>query len=243
VELNISRSNNFTLRERKVKLLFTRIASATTHSGGKNVVDLLANCFQAIYSNEVTTHVRDNNSIDPELEDSAQRTLGKGIEITREEIHSKLRELSTHKGGGPNGLPGTLLKFCAAALIPPLFILFNKSLRTSEFPAVWRISYVTPIHRSGDKSNAENYRPISVLNIIPKIFESILKDKITPILDPVISRQQHGFVSGRSVTSNLALYTQYLLTEMENGCQVDAVYTHFSKAFDKVSIQNSYLYN
>jgi hypothetical protein len=64
-----------------------------------------------------------------------------------------------------------------------------------------------------------------------------LEDKITPILDPVISRQQHGFVSGRSVTSNLALYTQYLLTEMENGCQVDAVYTDFSKAFDKMSIQ------
>jgi hypothetical protein len=37
--------------------------------------------------------------------------------------------------------------------------------------------------------------------------------------------------------SNLDLYTQYLLTEMENGCQVDAVYTDFSKAFDKVSIQ------
>jgi hypothetical protein len=44
-------------------------------------------------------------------------------------------------------------------------------------------------------------------------------------------------VSGRSVTSNLVLYTQYLLTEMENGCQMDAVYTDFSKAFDKVSIQ------
>jgi hypothetical protein len=79
---------------------------------------------------------------------------------------------------------------------------------------------------------------IFVLNIIPKIFESTFKDKITPILDSVISRrQQYGFVSGRSVTSNLALYAQYLLTEIENGCQVDAVYTDFSKAFDKVSIQ------
>jgi hypothetical protein len=123
------------------------------------VVDLLATCFQAVYSNVVTTHVRDNNSIDPELKDIAQRTLGKGIEITRKEIHSKLRELSTHKGGGP----GTLLKFCAAALTPSLFILFNKSLRTSEFPAVWRVSYLTPIHKSGDKSNAENYRPMYVL--------------------------------------------------------------------------------
>jgi PP-loop superfamily ATP-utilizing enzyme len=58
-------------------------------SGGKDSVHLLANCFQAVYSNVVvTTNVRDNNSIDRELEDSAQRTLGKGIEITREEIHS-----------------------------------------------------------------------------------------------------------------------------------------------------------
>jgi hypothetical protein len=64
--------------------------------GGKDVVDLLANCFQAVYSNVVTTHVRDNNSIDPKLEDIAQRTLRKGIEISKEEIHTKLRELSRH---------------------------------------------------------------------------------------------------------------------------------------------------
>jgi hypothetical protein len=53
------------------------------------VVDLLANCFQAVYSNVVTTHVRDNNSVDAELEDSTQRTLEKGIEITKQEIHSE----------------------------------------------------------------------------------------------------------------------------------------------------------
>lgn len=91
-----------------------------------------------------------------------------------------------------------------------------------------------PIHKSGDKQLLENYRPISKLCIIAKIFESIIYDYLFNEVKNIINVEQHGFMRGRSVETNLFLYTNYLLEQMNAGFQVDAVYTDFSKAFDKI---------
>lgn len=59
-------------------------------------------------------------------------------------------------------------------------------------------------------------------------------DKLFFLLKPYINPAQHGFVSGRSTTTNLAVFTRYCINSFEKGDQVDAVYTDLSKAFDKV---------
>jgi hypothetical protein len=56
---------------------------------------------------------------------------------------------------------------------------------------------------------------------------------ITPIIRPLISDEQHGFVGGRSMVTSLVEFSNFVLTEMEDGLQVNAVYTDFSKAFDR----------
>jgi hypothetical protein len=58
---------------------------------------------------------------------------------------------------------------------------------------------------------------------------------VTPIIRPSISDEQHGFVGGRSTVTtltNLVEFSNFVLSEMEDGLQVDVVYTDFSKAFD-----------
>jgi hypothetical protein len=74
-----------------------------------------------------------------------------------------------------------------------------------------------------DKRNISNYRGISILLAIPKLFIELVCDLVTPIIRPSISDEQHGFVGGRST-----------VTILEDGFQVDAVYTDFSKVFDRV---------
>jgi hypothetical protein len=71
----------------------------------------------------------------------------------------------------------------------PLAVLFNLSLLSGVFPCVWKESYVVPLFKSGDKRNISNYRGISILSVIPKLFE---------IIRPSISDEQHGFVGGRT---------------------------------------------
>jgi hypothetical protein len=100
---------------------------------------------------------------------------------------------------------------------------------------VCKESYVVPLFKSGDKRNISNYRGIFILSAIPKLFEKLVCDVITPIIRPSISDEQHGFVGGRSAVTSLVEFSNFVLSEIEDGLQVDAVYTDFSKAFDRVN--------
>ena len=93
---------------------------------------------------------------------------------------------------------------------------------------------VTPVFKAGDRSDVTNYRPICKLSVMPKIFEELITEHLTPCLSNVICDEQHGFVPGRSTISNLAVYHCFTSAALDAGSQVDTVYTDFRKAFDSV---------
>lgn len=157
------------------------------------------------------------------------------IFIDRAKIEKYLKNINVNKGAGPDGIPPIFLKRCYKELSKPLFKLFELSLKSGEMPSVWKQSYVTPIFKSGDKRNIGNYRPISKLNVIPKLFEKIVCDDIYPVIRPILLCQQHGFMTRKSTESNLCEYLDTVYRAMDAGFQVDAVYTDYSKAFDKIS--------
>ena len=128
-----------------------------------------------------------------------------------------------------------MLKKCAETLQHPLYILFNESLKSSYFPTAWKLAHVVPIYKSGDKSLIQNYRPVSLLNIVSKVFEVLVYERIFSHVRNMISDSQHGFYSGRSTTTNLLNFSEYVYDAFDNRCQVDTIYTDFSKAFDKVN--------
>ena len=72
-------------------------------------------------------------------------------------------------------------------------------------PSCWREAGVTPLFKKGKKSEAQNYRPVSLTSIVGKIMESILKDVIVEFFDKysIIKESQHGFTKGRSCLTNL----------------------------------------
>jgi hypothetical protein len=83
---------------------------------------------------------------------------------------------------------------------------------------------VVALFESGDKRNISNY------SAIPKLFEKLFCDVITPIIHSSISDEQHGFVGGRSTVTSLVKFSNFVLSEMEDGLQVeDAVYTEFRR--------------
>lgn len=150
------------------------------------------------------------------------------------EVQQALREVAPNKGPGPDGVPSIIINKCWEALSKPLLKIYNLSISCGQFPSLWKQARVVPIFKSGDRSKVDNYRPISLLCIMGKILEKIVYGRIFFIVRPLLTTAQHGFISGRSVETNLLYYTDQLLLSGDDQNQVDAIYTDFSKAFDRV---------
>ena len=154
--------------------------------------------------------------------------------LTLNDIFEELNRISTKTCPGPDAIPSIFFNECKFVLAVPLLILFNRSLSSGVFPDKWKITYVTPIPKGGDNTQVTNYRPISIISIIPKLFESIVSKKLNPIFKNIIIDEQHGFITGRSTTTNLLILQHHILDAFKAGHQVDVIYTDFSKAFDKI---------
>ncbi|XP_047989455.1 uncharacterized protein LOC125228811 [Leguminivora glycinivorella] len=152
-------------------------------------------------------------------------------------ISHELNHLDLSKGQGPDDIPPIFLKNTVKTITAPLTILFNKCLSEGVFPSIWKTANIIPVHKGGSKNNVENYRPISILSTLSKVFEKLVHKLIYPNLHNQIIPYQHGFVRNRSTTTNLLIYTSYLFESIDNNTQVDSVYTDFRKAFDRVDHQ------
>ena len=81
-----------------------------------------------------------------------------------------LKRLETHKATRMNGISSRLLKLTAPGIAGRLTHLFNCSLKTGEIPSEWKSANITPVFKKGKKADVNNYRPLSVLPIIAKVF-------------------------------------------------------------------------
>jgi hypothetical protein len=142
--------------------------------------------------------------------------------------------LRFNDGCGPDGIPSCILKCVASDIATPLCYLFNQSLVSGHFPSAWKIAYIVPIHKKGCRSEISNYRGISILSSIPKLFELIVTNHLQFHTKNIISTFQHGFTSGKSTTTNLLQFTKYAIDSIESKAQVDAIYFDFAKAFDSI---------
>ena len=123
-----------------------------------------------------------------------------------------------------------------SVLSAPLTKLFNHSLTMGQVPSEWTTANVSPIFKKGSKSTPGNYRPISLTCISCKLLETLIKDHIVDHLsrNSIIGSSQHGFVKGRSCTTNLLQFFEVITSNLDNDTAADVVYLDFAKAFDKV---------
>lgn len=204
--------------------------NGTTASNGKAVSNLFASFFKSIYNVDVNdfscpANPNENNNQDMDLSE---------LHVTYDDVYKQLRKLNHRKGAGPDGIPNILLKKCAAGLAEPITHLFDVSLRSGVFPAAWKMSFISPIHKAGTRCDVTNYRPICIQSAIAKLLEKIVLPQINAASYNIISTKQHGFVGGRSTSTNLYIYTGYVLDAMNEGLTTHTIYTDFSKAFDMV---------
>jgi hypothetical protein len=150
------------------------------------------------------------------------------------EIRKSLKSLDISKGAGVDNIPPIFFRETASIIDKPVHYLYNKCLSDGVFPRIWKRARIVPVYKGGSKTDAENYRPISILPVLSKIFERLVHSAIYPHLHNTILQQQHGFVKKRSTVTNLLAYSADLFEGLDANTQIDSIYTDFRKAFDRV---------
>lgn len=157
------------------------------------------------------------------------------IRITEKEVFDAMMSFPMNKGIGIDDFPPIVIRKCIYTLSKPITMLFNKSLSSGILPTSLKTSHVIPIYKKGPKQYVENYRSIATLPSLLKLFERIMSNKIMSQFEPLMNQNQHGFVPGRSINTNLMELITFATESFAEKCQVDVLYTDFSKAFDKVN--------
>ncbi|KAG7297157.1 hypothetical protein JYU34_020130 [Plutella xylostella] len=119
-------------------------------------------------------------------------------------------------------------------LLDPLLHIYNCCLESALYPKLWKITRVIPVPKGSLGSDVNGYRPVAVLSVFAKVFESALQKMIYNEVSSQLSDCQHGFRPGRSTNSNLLSFMSRVVPSVDAGVQVDAAYFDFKKAFDTV---------
>ena len=158
--------------------------------------------------------------------------------ITAEKVRRKVQRLRPGSAAGPDSVGPQLLQKLIESLDRPLAIIMQKSLNTGDVPRDWRSANVMPIFKKGSRSVPGNYRPVSLTSVCCKVMEQVLKDSIVEHLNRngLIRKSQHGFMRGRSCTSNLISFMDKITEALDKGEPLNVIFLDFAKAFDKVPL-------
>ena len=195
--------------------------------------DLLNSFFCSVFTKENTASIPDPNNLG-----SSKNSLDK-VDIDPDKVKKILRTLNISKSAGPDNMHPRVLKELSEQLAEPLTYVFKVSISEGVLPEQWKQANVTPLFKKGNKSDPNNYRPVSLTSIPCKMLEKIVRDALFQHLDKnaYITECQHGFVPKRSCVTNLVEILDKWTENLDKGITMDAIYLDFSKAFDSVPHQ------
>ena len=140
------------------------------------------------------------------------------------------------KATGYDGISQVLLKEAASSIAPSLTRLFNSSLNKRVFPSAWKQANITPIFKGGDASLCSNYRPISLLSCVAKVFErAVFKYVFNFFRDSfALTDKQSGFMPGDGTINQLIFLYNEFAKAIDMQKEVRVIFCDITKAFDKV---------
>ena len=220
--------------------------SGLRQNGKSHVTDIdIATVLNKWFSDQTNIEVPDGHSVHaaasasppssfPHSGDAEDSKAFSHFKIRNGTVKRLLKNLKATKATGSDDIPAILLKECADCLHKPLSRIFRLSLRHGYFPDDWKIANVVALHKKKSKSDPANYRPISLLAIVSKVFETVVASHLKKFIAPRLNPKQFGFRPGHTSLDLLTDLTQRWTDTLEKQGEVRAVALDISKAFDKV---------
>ena len=177
----------------------------------------------------------------PQFESSFIDYLPRGINtsfefmpVTEEQISNIFKGLKSKSSTGHDGLSNNIIKYVAPLLVKPMTFLINQSLSTGMFPDMLKLAKIIPVYKKDNIHVVENYRPISILPSLSKIFETVVFQQLSSyfINNDLLSKSQYGFRKKHSTEHAVLEIVDRISSELDVGHTPIAIFLDLSKAFD-----------
>ena len=154
----------------------------------------------------------------------------------REEIVNLIRR-EKNKSTDLMNIPVFIYKILAPMISPTVSMLFNNSLSEGTFPECFKTAKIIPIFKSGDSNFNVNYRPISILPFLSKIFKKLIGARLDSYLksNNIFCANQFGFRKNSNSSDAIIEFLDYVYLSLDSKQSTIAVYLDFSKVFDTVN--------
>ena len=154
----------------------------------------------------------------------------------KSEILEIIGYLNPNKVPGIDEVPTKLIKAAKYSLVAYLTKIFNHCLDKSQYPDILKVAKVTPLHKEGSKSEPKNYRLISVLTVLNKILETIIKRRLINFGNKyVFASTQFWFRENYSTNLAITHLHQHIIDNLDNHLNVCSIFMDLAKAFDTVN--------
>jgi hypothetical protein len=162
------------------------------------------------------------------------------VEIEHGEIDKAIGELHNNRSSGSDLLINEFLVKAKLPLLPYLCRLFNTVFSSGIFPSVWSEGIVIPLHKKGSRHDVENYRGITLLSVLGKLFTKILNNRLVEWADcyEVYVDTQAGFRKNLGTVDNIYVLSGLISHYVNSGKKLFCAFVDFSKAFDYVVRDN-----
>ena len=155
--------------------------------------------------------------------------------VSQDEIVKLVKSLK-NTAPGHDDMTADILKLSLNHTVDALVHLCNLSLLQGVFPSELKMANVLPLYKASDSMSFNNYRPVSLLSTLSKVFEKIMYNRLLDFLEKhdILFKYQFGFRKKHSAYMALMVLTDKIIKCMENGESVIGIFLDFSKAFDTV---------
>ena len=204
-------------------------SDGTVAISGEEKAELLASYFAG------KMRVPDPDRLPPTIPAQTNKRLA-SFTISEKEVMQLLLEVDVKKALGPDNISPYILRRCAHQLAEPLTRLFRTCLQQRAWPVLWKLARVVAIHKKKSRTAVENYRPISLISVIGKIFEKIIAKRMTVFFEEnlLLSPKQFGFRQERSTSDLLLQLTTKWNKSLDKGTYTYVIALDIAGAFDRV---------